>query len=266
MSWTKLDDLWTENQALADLSFAVRWHYLAMIQFCSRAELYNGVMRQVDARRCSDHPDPDEAVRQLINAGFLERMGDKIRLLRIEDHVPDSSIRKKTEQAKLRKRRERAHKAGDHSMCTPGHCPDAPPATDAMSRSSAPSSRGSHADVTRDVTPNVTRDVGTGQDGTGRALDEDTSTTSAEHADTAFGWDVAEIPTGDTAGLEQVDHDTGEMFQSPRACKVGMCSNPPLPGLEECAEHVPSGDALESERARQSAALADLMRQDDEAA
>jgi hypothetical protein len=30
----------------------------------------------------------------------------------------------------LRKRRHRAHKKGDHSLCVPGRCPDAPAAAD----------------------------------------------------------------------------------------------------------------------------------------
>ena len=38
VTWTKLDDLWCERRELAAINFADRWHYLAMIQFCSRAD------------------------------------------------------------------------------------------------------------------------------------------------------------------------------------------------------------------------------------
>ena len=50
------------------------------------------------------------------------------------------------------------HKAGDHSECLPGRCPDVsqpdgPPAT---------------PDISTDVSADVSTDLGTGRDGTGR--------------------------------------------------------------------------------------------------
>lgn len=155
MTWTRLDDAWTDMPELAALDLAARWHYLAMIQFCSRTERINGVMKRADARRCSDVDDPEAALAVLRSAGLvLEHPGNDVKVVRIADHIPPPSVRKASEAAKLRKRRERAHRAGDHSSCLPGNC------------DRAPDSRPDEA-VKREVTSDVTRDIGTGRDGTG---------------------------------------------------------------------------------------------------
>lgn len=146
MTWTRLDDNWTESPALEELSFEDRWHYLAMIQRCSRSEAYDGMIRGVDARRCSDHPDPSTAIAHLVDAHLLAIIpGGKYKVIHIDDHVPPPSVRMKTENDKLRQRRKRAHDNGDHGLCK------------------------ADADcVTATVTRDIGRDVRTGQDRTGR--------------------------------------------------------------------------------------------------
>lgn len=93
------------------------------------------------SRRASDHPDPAAALSRLLEVGLLETVREGVRVVEIEAHIPPPSVRNKAEADKLRKRRQRAHGAGDHSMCIVGHCP--------------------HGVVHREVT----RDPGTGQDG-----------------------------------------------------------------------------------------------------
>ena len=90
VTWTKLDDLWCERRELAAINFADRWHYLAMIQFCSRADLRDGVMRGVDARRCSDHPDPNRALAELGKVGLIvaDVASDTYSLIEVDAHLP----------------------------------------------------------------------------------------------------------------------------------------------------------------------------------
>ena len=158
MTWTRLDDSWTDSATLANLDFAVRWHYLAMIQFCCRTDGPTGLMRLVDARRVSDHPNPDAAINDLVNAGKLERVGPgNVRLLEIADHVPPEWVTKKRADDAHRKRRSRAHRSGDHSLCIFGSgCSDAPRPPDEVV---------GHRDMSRDI-HDESRD-GTGRDGTG---------------------------------------------------------------------------------------------------
>lgn len=142
MTWIKLTDTFVDKPVFEDLDFATRWHYLALVAFACRNERANGLIRNVDARRASDHPDPARANAELTTAGLLQIEGNAYRIVEIDQHYPPPHVVRKAEQDKLRKRRERAHKVGDHSMCLPGNCPH--------------------------VTEDVTRDIGTGRDGTGR--------------------------------------------------------------------------------------------------
>jgi hypothetical protein len=170
LTWTRLDDTWTDKPQLEDLDFAARWHYLAMIQFSCRNGRHDGVIRNVDARRASDHPDPARALSELAAAQLISVEGNAYRILHIADHVPPADVVRRAEQAKIRKRRERAHKNGDHALCLPDHCLHAPGGVTPESR-------------------NVTRDTGTGQDGTGRAEDNRGSTESGN----VIEWPTAQV-------------------------------------------------------------------------
>ena len=169
MTWTRLDDGWSDRPILEELSYEVRWHYLALVQFCSRTSRYDGLVRPADARRCSDVPDPVAAISTLADVGLVAIEKDGIRVVQIDEHVPPPHLRdevRKAAQAE-RKRRERQHKKGVHTYCLPDHCAQAP------------------APVAREVT----RDVGTGQDRTGR---EDGTTFSTGHDDES--WPAVTLP------------------------------------------------------------------------
>lgn len=248
MSWTKLDDRWTDSTDFEDLPHATRWHYLAMIQFCSRTEKFDGVMRYTDARRCSDVDDPNVALDALASAGLLRLDEDRVHVLRIEDHVPPPSVRKNAEQTKVRMQRMRKHKNGDHSMCSPEKCPHAPGA----------------------VTGPVTRNTGTGQDGTGRALTgESSASASARNAPTAptpdvtasedySTWDVAPIPSDEPEGVyASTSFAQGDVFvgasEQRTYCRAGGCAEHQEPGSEFCAGHAPDRVQVDAERSRQLA-------------
>lgn len=152
MSWTRLDDRWTDLPEIAALPFEVRWHYLAMIQFCSRTGRFDGVLKLTDARRCSDVEDPADAVAQLQTAGLLAPAGERmLKVVRIDEHIPPPSVREHSARTKVRMQRHRKHKNGDHSECLAGNCDQVQIDT-----------------VTGEVTDAVTRNPRTGQDRTGQ--------------------------------------------------------------------------------------------------
>lgn len=67
-----------------------------------------------------------------------------------------------------------------------------------------------------------------------RKASEDVSTSeSAEIVD----WDVASIPDGEDAGLEQADMDTGELAEPALYCRRFGCSEPAMSGAPVCAVH-----------------------------
>ncbi len=156
MTWTRLDDGWTDRPILEQLSYDVRWHYLALVQFCSRTGRYDGIVRAADARRCSDVPDPMAANDTLVSIGLLVAGESGFRVALIDEHIPPPHLRDESRKAQQRDdtRRHRAHKAGEHSLCLPGKC-------------KALAGQGV-ADTSADVSAEVSAYIGTGQDGTGQ--------------------------------------------------------------------------------------------------
>lgn len=156
MTWTRLDDGWTDRPIFEDLSYEARWHYLAMVSFCSRTSRYDGFIRSSDARRCSDVPEPAAALAELSALGLVGGQDGGYILPLIDEHVPPPHLRdeKRKEDQKIRQRRKRQHAKGDHTYCTHD-------LTEGVSRVTSPVTSG--------------RD-GTGRDVTGRASVEGTET------------------------------------------------------------------------------------------
>lgn len=154
MTWTRLDDNWLADEAFDGLDVPTMWHYLNMIQFCSRGKRYTGVIPLAHARTCSIVDDPLGAIAALIDAGLVENVdGATLRVVRIEEHVPSADLRRKLAQDKVRAARHRKHKAGDHSDCLPENCP----ASRDASRQSSRDARDSDGDRTGpDVTGSAT--------------------------------------------------------------------------------------------------------------
>ena len=121
MTWTRLDDNWQADPAFDRLDIHARWHYLMMIQFCSRGKRYDGVMPLAEAEMCSTAPDRTQIIGKLILAGLVTNLdGEMLKIERIEDHVPPKSVR---DSSAKRVARHRKHKDGDHSECLPKSCP-----------------------------------------------------------------------------------------------------------------------------------------------
>lgn len=226
MSWTRLDDTWTDSTVLADLDFADRWHYLAMIQFCSRTEKVDGVLRVVDARRCSDHPDPNQAVRNLADVGLVEIRQHDVKLNLIDDHLPPPSVRNRKEAQNQRKSRSRAHQVGNHSHCIPENCDRAPK---------------------REVTSDVTRDPGTGQDRTGRdrSLDREGSSVQPQSVtdQPVTSWPVVSIPNAVPSEQSEVQEFPTDL--PPIRCHFFGCDSTDLDDSNLCSRHRPDGNAMD---------------------
>lgn len=154
MTWTKLDDNWTRDRVIRRLDHQARWHYLCMIQECSAGKIYDGVLDLIEAERCSDAADPTAVLAALIGAGLVENVdGERVKVVRIDEHVPSADLRRKLAQDKVRAARYRKHKAGDHSECDPDRCP----ASRDASRQSSRDARDSDGDRTGlDVTGSTT--------------------------------------------------------------------------------------------------------------
>lgn len=124
MTWTRLDDHWTRREVFCDLGYETRWHYLALIEFCSVNRRYDGSLRRIEAFRCSDVEDTVTVMAELTTAGLVTEQGDRFVLPQINEHIPPPSMRddERKERQRVEKRRSRLHARGDHSECLPASC------------------------------------------------------------------------------------------------------------------------------------------------
>lgn len=173
MSWTRLDDGWTDRPVFDHLPFDTRWHYLALVQFCSRTGRHTGIIRKADARRCSDVPDPAGSIVLLSTAGLVTVRDDDVVLPHIDEHMPPPHLRDGTRKAQQREdtRRFRAHKSGDHSLCRPGRCKAVPAEVSAYTGTGRDGPGRGRASATDNHETNGTRcDVGSPDTSTAAAL------------------------------------------------------------------------------------------------
>lgn len=190
MTWTRLDDQWCDGEEVNELSLPARWHYLCLIQWCSRTKRYDGLLRLKDAQRCSDLEDTPALISELAEQGLVQWQGDRLKVVRIDEHIPPPSVRENSERSKVRMRRSRAHRNGDHSHCLPKNCEFAPAGNAAVEEVRA----GSKSHVAHDVT----RNTRTGQDRTGQALYNQVSN---EIEPTVTAWEVAQIPNSEPGSV-----------------------------------------------------------------
>lgn len=149
MTWTRLDDRWCDDEVFEEMDYEAHWHYLCMLQYCSRNEKYTGLLSMINVRKASDGADHERTLAILIDAGLVRNVdGATFEMVRIKQHVPSPELLDKLQQDKERAARYRKHKAGDHAECSPTRCKEAP---------------------SRDASGSPSRDARDG-DGTGRAV------------------------------------------------------------------------------------------------
>lgn len=150
MSWLRYSDDFTEWAEWDNAPVDARWGYVCLVQACSRGKYWDGRLPKAKAIAAlmAQVADAQKTIEVLCFLSLVHELHDEliVYLPRLHEHVPPPHIRNAAEASKIRMRRKRAHDAGDHSLCTTG-CPEV----------------GS-------VTGLVTRNNGTGRDGTGKSF------------------------------------------------------------------------------------------------
>lgn len=226
MTWTKIPDEWVDRREFSMLPAEDRWHYLCMLTFASRGDYLDGVLSVTQALRVSDHPNPQSALEHLEDVGLIEMSSASpiVRLTEIDVHVPPPSKRTDATGAE-RQRRRRAHERGDHSLCLAKHCPDAAAVThrDAVTGGDG---GGQSAPVTKPS--RVTGDARSEAESRGRAPVESHPPSRHVTRDTGTGRDGTALATQPSAevGAVTVDEGTGELTSWPTAVPGGgVCSH-----------------------------------------
>lgn len=202
MSWTKLDDLWSEKiEEAIGQDIHARWHYIALIQLCSRLDARDGIISRSKAERCSDLPDTLGAIRKLVEVGLVADHGSKVRVVRAAEHVISEAKARETERKREDQRRSRAHRDGDHALCESGQG-DRPKD---CKWATAPK-----GDVTGDGSKEIPHD-------SGQLSTLKHSTTSDSHGDVTGVVGTGRAGTGKELpdSGEEVDLQTGEITSAP---------------------------------------------------
>ena len=89
----RFDDGYTRQRVWDGMPYEARWHYHAVVKRCCDTRRYDGVLPWPLALRCSDVPEPMDAVKVLIAAGLLADRGSDIVVLDIDHFLPPESER-----------------------------------------------------------------------------------------------------------------------------------------------------------------------------
>lgn len=186
MTWTKFSEDAADDPALLALERTYRLVWFEAMLWANRFATDGAIPRHM-LSRITDCHDPDGAADFLVAAGKWKPSETGWEIVGFLDDQPSADeVRRTKELARLRQRRQRQHRAGDHTLCEVKYCPalrDEPSDTTRESR------------VTKSVTNVVSHDPpsrpvptrpGPKEPGTGRGTDHRPKP-SCEHKWTADG-------------------------------------------------------------------------------
>jgi hypothetical protein len=126
MTWTKLDDRALDDPRALELSRTARLLHIEALVASNGIGLDGRISRPL-LRRITDEPDPAAVARELVAAGLWRADGEGWQLLWLLDDQPTAAeVAERREYEREKKRRQRRHALGDHSLC-PGDCPAGTP-------------------------------------------------------------------------------------------------------------------------------------------
>jgi hypothetical protein len=139
MSWLRFSDDFTEWPEWDLASTDVRWAYVCLVQAASRGQYWDGRLpkRKALAALVAQVDNPQQCLERLAMCSLVHELRSEhiVLLPRIHEHLPPPGVRKNAENAKIRMRRKRAHDAGDHTICLPS-CREAGLVTEIVTRNS----------------------------------------------------------------------------------------------------------------------------------
>ena len=141
-------------------------YLFGLIQHCSRSNTYDGRLKPFAARTIAEVDDPDAVLAHLNDAGQIQWDGKLCVVLHLDDHLPPPHMREEARKPAERnkKRRQRAHAKGNHSLCSFPACPAA------VVPGTVPGTDEGQSSPEQPCPPDVPGTVGygTGQDGPGQ--------------------------------------------------------------------------------------------------
>ncbi len=128
MSWLSFDDGYTDRLVWDGVPYEARWLHHCILQRCSATRRYDGRLPRTVALRCSDVPDPEQSLKDLVEAGLLVDQGAVVEAVLMAEVLPAEHLRPEHLAPRSAKKqaeyRRRKCERGEHSKdCPPGTCP-----------------------------------------------------------------------------------------------------------------------------------------------
>ena len=118
MSWLSFDDGYTDRLVWDGVPYEARWLHHCILQRCSATRRYDGRLPRTVALRCSDVPDPEQSLKDLVEAGLLVDQGAVVEAVLMAEVLPAEHLRPEhlaprsaKKQAEYRRREVRARRA-----------------------------------------------------------------------------------------------------------------------------------------------------------
>lgn len=178
MSWHAVDDSLLERMAHAGLSIEHAYLHLEALAYCSRLAT-DGVIPE-DLSLVSRIPNPIQGAVALWSIGMwqLHEVGGWEIVGYLDEQRSSERIEADKRRARERAERSRRHKSGDHSMCRPSYCKEAPPSESdtarEVRRTFTAGARGPYL-----ISSDLTDEINTNDEG-GRAPDESRAAVNRE--------------------------------------------------------------------------------------
>lgn len=129
MVWAKISDTFYDDPTMLALPRDDRLFFVEATTWCCKHET-DGVFPLAGVGRFSDTPDPQQTLARLVEAGLVRVAVDADpAVFELVDFLEDQRSRDAITKDRARRaadqRRSRAHRAGDHSLCSKSRvCPD----------------------------------------------------------------------------------------------------------------------------------------------
>ena len=118
MGWLSFDDGYTEESVWDGVPYDTRWQYHAFVEKCCATRRYNGRLSWAMAHRCSDVPEPERCLKELLEMGLLADLGAEVEAVFIDDFLPPAGQRTEVlgprKRGNQREHRRRKCERGEH--------------------------------------------------------------------------------------------------------------------------------------------------------
>ena len=125
MTWLSFSDDYTGRPVWDGVPYEARWLHHCIVERAAATGRYDGILPRSLALRCSDVPDPEQSLKDLVKVSLIIDWGSEVEAVEIEGFLPPERSRPENllprKRANTAEYRRKKCARGDHDR----HCPSA---------------------------------------------------------------------------------------------------------------------------------------------